>query len=981
MGGGSGGRSVLSRCARRLRRRISIGRLGRRKLGGELTAGRPIGRGEIVAEFHRVRRWDHPPAFVIEAMHGSKKSELLDHLRRSFKLRKSWFRGEEADAKVDFFAIAPEPESTFESVNAQLRENSNVFRRWRSPRFRRMHALFVAEQRRLEELPAHSEAAETELGWLEEMGQPVPPLVVQKRRRQPSSPLGEALEAAVEAWWRRSPTAAAKWVRDYCRQLTETKQLSGSPRRRIELLQAGLGLALAEDLRRATRRFVLPIGEVALFFDAYHRVEKEDEPNFVIDFFERIVESRARVMLVVACRQQTQWTRIAREQADCLEFEPMSISRRVQIHRLRTLSWTDCFYSLWRDGVPSELTYELAKLSGGMPVALHLLGETFGRKALHGDRQLLKELPRKSQWEGEEEQWFEEFSRILAAEILPGLSPRQELHLRAASTQRNFDRALLAFLLGEEFSPETFQWLTESGFVGTARPSRVLNAKESYRVRSFVRGLLLKIGDEGEFAGWRRLSIFYLRERADRTSDPDLEFQLEAEILYHELFIEPEEAKAELIQRFRAQLHASRTDRCETLLWIALRYNWEDPEWRATVLTQAGMMYLARNRNKLALNRLLEAGDAVPPALRGSPLATTIHLALARCYRLEERSLEARRELRTLRERSDLAPVVNFQIVWAQCRERKDHGELTSSWELTRDARSRLDWLLKGARREQSLEEARRHAIGSLPRKRFHIARHEADLYRRGGDYVSACERVDAALLGYEGDTEEGVELYTNLVTAHILRQEGLVDDSAATAFAIYTEFKEAEPRDLRGSGWALRCLAQAYLQTKDPGAASRQLEELATVDPLVYPRARPFSLLAEATIERRRGDHDEARRLLLESEAAVQPRTAYFESLYVELERMALDSIEKPGSLPTQIRQFLAQPGIAEHPTIAFSANLLGMRATRGEPALVDAARQEAERIRCARRAGSWELETLARTETAIARGEELPPLIFNLP
>ncbi len=789
-------------------------------------------------------------------------------MRRSFTLRRSWYRGEEVDAKVDFFAVAPEPEPTFESINTQLSANSSWIRRLRSPRFRRMQTLLAREQSGQGEASVRSEAAENDLGWLEEMGLPVPPVLVQKRRPSRSRLREIPLEIR-EFWWRHSPTSAAVWVREFWQRLPAPMAGPGSLRQRIEMLQAGLGAATAEDLRRATRRLILPISEVALFFDGYHRVERRDRPTFVIDFFERIAESKARVLLVVACRRQTQWSELADEQPDCEWFGPMTISNLVQIHRLESLGWSDSVHALWKYGVPADLVHELTQLSAGMPVALSLLGRAFGTTGDDSrDRALLNRLPLKTE---PREEWFDQFSQILVAEMLQGLRPNLDLHLRAAATQRNFDRNLLAHLLGDDFSNRSFRQLIDSEFVGTARPSSVLRTEESYRVRSFVRDILAAAPSQGDVNKWRRLSVEYLTGQAERTPDPELEFQFEAEVLYHRLFMEPDVAKPELIQLFHAQLHASRTDHCEALLWIGLRFNWADPEWQATVLTHAGTMYLARNQNKLALERLLEAKATAQLNGSSSPLAVTISLVLARCYRLEERSLEARKELAWLGQRGDLHPVVRFQCLWSECREERDHGELIASRELTNEARELLSELLDDTRREESTATAKLHALGPLPRKRAHIVRHEADLARRGGDYVTSLAKMTEALEGYKTDPEMGIERYTELVGAHVRRQEGAFDTSIEAAFHIYNGFMEQKPRDLRGAGWAMRCLAQAQLQAADPEAAAPTLEKLTTIDPLVYPRARPFGLLGQAIIQRRLGNYPEARQLLRLSERAVK--------------------------------------------------------------------------------------------------------------
>lgn len=963
-----------------LRRRFSLGRIGRRKLGGGWDEGKPFGRGEIVAEFHRVRKLDHPPVLVVQGVRGSKKSELLDHMRRSFTLRRSWYRAEEVDAKVDFFAISPEPEPTFASIDTQLRSNGSWVRRLHLPRFRRMQALLSEEQGGRSAMPVHSGAAENDLAWLEAMGQPIPSIVVQRRADDLSS-WGRATRYVREIWWRHSPGRAARWMREFTDRLPDPMAGPGSLRRRLEMLQTGLGVATAEDLRRATRRFVLPVSEVALFFDGYHRVERTDQPNFVVEFAEAVAESKARVLMVVACRRQAEWSKMAEAQPDCEEYGPMTICERVQIHRLEPLAWGDRIYALRKYGVPASLVHDLAEFSAGMPIALGLLGEAFGTVD-GGDsrhRALLQRLPLQT---GPEDEWFETLSRTLVNEMLAGLGRDEELHLQAAASQRNFDRDLLARLLGDRFSDACFKWLITSEFVGTPRPSSVLRTTESYRVRSFVREIFATtVSNHGEVEDWHQRSAQYLSDGAARASDPDLEFQLEAEALYHRLFTEPELAKSELFQWFNAQLHASRTDRCETLLWIGLRYNWADPAWRATVLTHAGKMYLARNQNELAMQRLLEAKATVELDGSDPSLRAPIALALARCYLLEERFLESREEFAWLGDRESQHPVVRFQCLWAECREERDSGELTASRELTDEAKALLEELLDGSRVTDSISVAKSLGLGSLPRKRAHIVRHEAELARRLGDYVTSEAKVDDAHQRYSVDPEEGIEGYTNLVRAHNRRHEGAFDDSIELAFEIYDGFMRQEPRDLRGAGWALRCLAQAHLCAADPEAALSALDEIMKIDPLVFPQALPFGLFGKATLERHRGNYGQARKLLRQADQEQRGRAATYWRFHHRIERIELDRIQSPLLADREIRALLNQPRVEEHPTLQFSAALLGVRTLGREGAYVETAERSADRIRCGSRAGSWEVDTLSATLAEIDAGREPPPLILNLP
>ena len=213
---------------------------------------------------------------------------------------------------------------------------------------------------------------------------------------------------------------------------------------RMEILQNGLAEATAEDFRHATRRRLLPISEIAVFIDGYHRVERSAEPDFIVSFAKRLAELGAlRVVLVVACREQERWTKLADAQPDCEDFGIMKVSRRVQIHHLQPIGWADRVHALQRYGAPPSLVNRLADLSAGVPLALSMLGAAFGAvgPARQRSQLLLDELPDPVRADGA---WFERFTRVMAREMLAGLDRDLKLHLRAAATQRNFDRPLIA---------------------------------------------------------------------------------------------------------------------------------------------------------------------------------------------------------------------------------------------------------------------------------------------------------------------------------------------------------------------------------------------------------------------------------------------------------------------------------------------------------------------------------------------------------
>jgi hypothetical protein len=360
-----------------------------------------------------------------------------------------------------------------------------------------------------------------------------------------------------------------------------------------------------------------------------------------------------------------------------------------------------------------------------------------------------------------------------------------------------------------------------------------------------------------------------------------------------------------------------------------------------------------------------------------------ISLALGRCYRLGEQSNEARREWAWIGQQADLHPVVKFQCLWSESLENKERGELTASRELTNDAKVLLDKLLEDRCRDEAVTVAKAHFLGALERKPAHIIRHESDLARRGGDYVTGTAKLTDALERYESDPEEGVVNYSELIRAHLHRHEGSLDESIKVAWRVYNEFADQEPRDLRGTGLALRCIAQVQLLEPNPDAAESTLEKLETIDSQVYPRAKSFAILGRAIIQRRLENFPKARQLLQDAERQANKDRTYFEHYYVQLERIALDSEElaHTADIDKMIRDFRKQTRVAEHPTLEFSASLLAVRRFGRRGDYIRDAELSAERIRCNARDGSWELDKLRETIDAIDAERKLPRLMLNLP
>ncbi len=467
--------------------------------------------------------------------------------------------------------------------------------------------------------------------------------------------------------------------------------------------------------------------------------------------------------------------------------------------------------------------------------------------------------------------------------------------------------------------------------------------------------------------------------RAHRAQpDPDIAFLLETEALYHRLFFEPDIAKLELFTFFQRQLLAARTDRCEALLRAALDYDSTDPRWRATVLAQAGKMYLARDRHRLAEERLREAQSLVSLDDEDSWLAVSISLALAKCHRLQGHFAAVRRELAALADQPEVHPVVAFQKEWFGSLEAASKGHLAAAGEMAGEAKRLLHSLLEPAVAVAHAGAAEAFGLGPLPRKRIHVLRLEADLARRRGDYLDASEKIDEAIARYREDPEDCVVDYAMLVHTHVLRQEG---DPGALPLAeeVHRNFEARRPGDLPGAARSLRCIAQAWMLA-DPERARPYLEQLVEMESGLYPSGRPFALFALGELERLKGEQEAARRLYRLSERSAEGRDC-FEHCYGQLGLIELDRLDRPHQVADGIRLLLSRPGVLEHPSLEFSLALLGVRAFGREGGHVEATRRAAARFARRPAMPSWEEEALAVTLASIDTGTELPPLVLNLP
>jgi hypothetical protein len=953
-------------------------------LGGEWKPGRPFGRGEIVAEFHRLRKLDQPPVIVLEGFRGHAKSQLIDYLLYSFGRRGAWRMAHDVKAKIDFVAVNPDPASTFASLSNQLSKDSSLLRALRSPRLDRLRVHLAREQTPGAVGPVDTSAAAQDRQWFMNAGGRIASTLSQVPIPALSRTAGPGRWLR-DLWWLCSPTKAGRWVRAYLRQLPDRGDAPTSLNDRLDILLDGLGAALAADLQRATRRHILPIHQVAIFVDSYQNVERSARPGYVVDFANLVAEMGARVVITVACRNQQRWTRLAEAQDDFRDYDVLKTSSRVHIHHLQPLAWSDRIQALQKYEVPPEQVGICAEKSAGMPVGLEMLGALFGRRNLATRRveDLLADVPDPHRVDQE---WFDRFSAKIAGELVFELDRDLELHLRAAASVRNFDEQLLKRLLGSSFSDRLYRELVESTFVGTPRPAPILGTDASYRVRSSVRKILADDGSERtKVELWHQRAHDYFSHRAPKASDPDLRFQLEVEALFHRLFSEPETARKELFDRFEKQLLANRTGACETLLRAALDYDNSDPRWRARILAHAGQMYLARDQPVLAGERLREAKQLVSlDDAEDSDLAVSIVLGLAKCYRVQDDHARVREEFDLLTTQSNVHPLVAFQSKWTQALIAKGAGEIELASSQAAQARALLNDLLDSPDADDHAAMAHRLGMGPLRLKRGHLARHEADVARYAGDYVTSLAKVAEAQALYRGDpaSEDGIEDYTVLPLANVLRLEGSTEEAIALSRRILDRFLERTPQDRRGAGQAQRALAHALLCSSDPEQARPLLEELAEMDSAIYPSGLPFGQFGLGELARLAGDIDAAYAHYRESaEWRVGALRGHFQRYYAWIGLAILDQIARPQDVEKRVVRLLSQPGVIEHPSLDFHAQLLRLRAYGPDDRLVEAARRAASRFVRRPEDRNWEGRLLDANLAALEAGRPLPPIVLNLP
>jgi len=980
--------------ALKVREQTAIGSIFRRKIGGGDDPDRPIGRGELIAVFHRIRGMEQPAVLVIQGARGMGKSDLLPYLQSLFHRRRSRRRAQEIDVRIDLKHGAAELESICAVLAARIEQAGSIFRRARCPRFRMLQPVLARMgQLPLEQSAADGDSAKGDTGWLVGAvarlgawvgGAPVIPLPRKAGPRRWAS----------LAWQFVAPTSAARWVQQVrAEALADVGEGGRSRELAIEQLRLKLVDALVEDLRHATRRRVLPIHEVAIFVDAYDHVEQSTRPGFLVHFARSLAEASARVMIVVACREQQEWTKYARAQADHRDYDVFEVSERVEIHRLQPLAWADRMAALRRYGVTGDPTLlaRLAMLSGGLPVGLELIGDVVsgGVSLSVRGQELVDRLGAKTTRPPDEvppEEWADDYGRVIAEYLVEGMSVDLKDHLRAAAILRCFDRPLMAEMMGDRFCDDRFDTLVAGSLIDSARSSTLLDSDEVYRARSFVRLLFAADGVDRQLVRrWHGRAADHFTASARKVDDRELAFELLVEALYHRLSVEPEQARADLFACFNNQLSKFRFGRCETLLRAAQHHDWVTPNWQARILALAGQLYAMTGAHSLAEHRLAAAKAVLELGGDDPKLAVEISLGLARCFRLQGRPRDARRECIAVAETPGIDPVAAFQAEWSLALNSLAVGDLAAAEEHADESERQLTVLLDGPDADTHILAARDYGSGPLPLKRVHIARLRVELARRRGNRVEAARQLRVAQDELsdcgEGNGEPGLELYMELQRAQLLRDEGDHAGAGALATTVHGRFLSDHPLDRRGAAQALECMARAALLAPERTRAGPLLEALAEIDPDLYPLGRLFGLFGSGELARLDGRGLAARQLYVGAQSSVDTLDARVQRWFPAVGLIELDRDQRPSRVQHEIAQFLNRPGVTDHPLLEFYAGLLQLRATGPGGEGERRARKASDRIVRREEDRDWEGAVLAETIRAMEAGDPLPELVFNLP
>lgn len=980
-------RRYVTRQAKKLRRRLSLGFW--RPIGSSAEI-RVRGRSPIVHRFHSLRRWDSPPVLVIQGVRGSGKSDLVQRMRFGFRRRWAWHVGRELDVFLQLGTSLAAPESALDELRKLLRRESSMARRVRTPRYDLMRAKldrFRGRENRQEEMIGNELERGLRVGGNAVGALSGHSLVAAPALAKPALLVRRALLSS-------RITQPSRWVQRQVADL-DPGQYNHREQQVQRALEAGLIEAMAEDLARATSRRLFPVDKVVFFFDAYDRVEDSAARSWLCDFAEQLRERRAKVMVVVTCCQQRVWTEALEQYARETKLSPddyglFRTTNRIEIHDLEGLDREECIYALAKFLVPPELTGHLADISGGHPMALHLLGAAFGRARpdLYADEEKLsKQFPPPAIITDE---WVDEITHAVGEQLIDHLSADLIEHARSAASLRFFDRKLLRHMMGDGFRGKCFEELVASPLVRSWQPASHPDAEgeATYRLRGFARSILERgFGDPEAAQLWHQRAQHYFAERKSKAGAPEHERHLAAtEELFHQLARDPKSGEDAVWSAFRAELRQRRFDRCETLLQVANDLNWLGDTWTARRLMMAGRMFVALGDYELAERRLREASEQAPLGQNCSQIALSVAQSLARCLRLQSRVDDAREVSQEIYDHAGHVPVMRFQAVWTDTLLDKEWGRLANSLEGAEKARALLRELL-AEDAEVHARTAGDHGIGALALKPCHLDRHEGDLLRRAGDYPRAHDLLGKAReAARDAAAEPHIEAYTTTVESHLLRLENDLEGARARGQEALEHFA-ARPDDWRGLGQAQRAVAQAELAGDDPDRSLPYFDGLLAADPSIYPSGRAVAHFGVGEAHRRKGDYPTARAAYIRAK-----ESSVFERCYggLGLAEMATAG-ESKRMARVQLQALAHDEAFHSHPVLAFWHGLIGARlehtpeqgvTTVGNPHLIQA---EQALVAMQRRPGAVEntpeQRALRETMTAIETGRPLPPIALNLP
>jgi tetratricopeptide (TPR) repeat protein len=888
------------------------------------------------------------------------------------------------DVLLKINASLATPEIVLIELAALLRRESSWVRPVRAPRFQLMRAKLNKFRGRDNR---QAEAMGVELERALRIGGGIAEHVT-------GAPLGGASALAKpivwlrQVWLRLGLTRASRWVLQYTANF-DPGVYNQHELKVCQKLERGLVDAMAADLTHATSRRLCRVDKIVLFFDAYDSIEESAARAWLREFAEALHANAAKVMLVVTCRHQRVWAEMISKR-EPQDYGVFKASDRVEIHTLEGLDDEERTYALAQFLVPPTLAPQLAEISAGHPMSLHLLGAAFGgaRPDLDQAEKGLAERfpPPKTVTEA----WVKDITEAVGEELIGQLKTDLLQHARAAATLRFFDRELLEHVMEDAFNSKCFNELAASPLVALWQPSPITDptGESTYRLRGFARLILEGPGrNTPSTEAWHRRAERYFAKRKQMRSASEHSKQLAGtEELFHRLAVDRARGEKLIWSTFLSELRRRRFDLCETLLQVANDLNWLEQDWNVRRLMMMGRMGIALGDYKLAERRLTEACDKAPLRAGAGQLQFSVAQSLARCLRLQSRVTESREVSRLIYRYSDHVPIMRFQAVWTDTLLDKECGDLKNATVRADNARRYLDRLLVDDPKGHS-EAAARHGLGALELKPCHLERHRADLARRSGDYAQAHTHLsNSRTAALDVDAEPHIEAYTMTVESHLLRLENDFDSARARGSEALERFV-ARPDDWRGLGQAQRAIGQAELVAADPDRAMIYFEELLSADPRIFPSGQAVAHFGIGEIKRRNGDREGARVAYTKTQDS-----PVFERCYGSLALAEMAITEGVYSLAlTPLSAYTHDSAFQAHPILAFwhalicarSEWLSGTSLDTADNVNLERARNSLGRI-CRRPDAppeSIELTALQGTEAALREGEALPSIVFNLP